>query len=76
MTASLRERVVRQLIEQPIGTGTTAIEIAGALHYEQQRRDAFNSLAAHDALMLDAEPERLSIELVNRYHAVKRAGMI
>jgi hypothetical protein len=76
MTASLRERVVRQLTEQPIGMGATAIEIAGALHYEQQRRDAFNSLAAHDALMLDAEPERLSIELVNRYHAVKRAGMI
>jgi uncharacterized protein (DUF58 family) len=76
MTASLRERVVRQLTEQPIATGTGAIEIASALHYEQQRRDAFNSLAAHDALMLDAEPERLSIELVNRYHAVKRAGLI
>jgi uncharacterized protein (DUF58 family) len=75
MTASLRERVVRQLSEQPI-TSTSATEIASALHYEQQRRDAFNSIAAHDALMLDAEPERLSIELVNRYHAVKRAGMI
>jgi uncharacterized protein (DUF58 family) len=76
MTASLRERVVRQLSEQPIATDATAIEIASALHYEQQRRDAFNALAAHDALMVDAEPERLSIELVNRYHAVKRAGMI
>jgi uncharacterized protein (DUF58 family) len=76
MTASLRERIVRQLSEQPIATGTNAIEIAAALHYEQQRRDAFNSIAAHDALMVDAEPERLSIELVNRYHAVKRAGMI
>jgi uncharacterized protein (DUF58 family) len=75
MTASLRERIVRQLSEQPIA-GTNAIEIAAALHYEQQRRDAFNGIAAHDALMVDAEPERLSIELVNRYHAVKRAGMI
>jgi len=26
--------------------------------------------------MVDAEPERLGIELVNRYHAVKRAGML
>jgi uncharacterized protein (DUF58 family) len=76
MTASLRERVVRQLAEQPIANDTTAIEIASAIHYEQQRRDAFNALAAHDSLMVDAEPERLSIELVNRYHAVKRAGMI
>jgi uncharacterized protein (DUF58 family) len=76
MTASLRERVVRQLSEQPIATDATAIEIASALHYEQQRRDAFNAIAAHDALIVDAEPERLSIELVNRYNAVKRAGMI
>ena len=33
------------------------------------------SFDAH-ALMIDAEPERLGVELVNRYHAVKRAGMI
>jgi len=76
MTASLRERVVRQLSEQPIATDSTAIEIASALQYEQQRRDAFDAIAARDTLMVDAEPERLSIELVNRYHAVKRAGMI
>jgi uncharacterized protein (DUF58 family) len=76
MTASLRERVIRQLTEQPIALGMPAVEIASAHRYEQLRRDAFNSIAAHDALMLDAEPERLSIELVNRYHAVKRAGMI
>jgi len=27
-------------------------------------------------MMVDAEPERLGIELVNRYHAIKRAGLI
>ena len=26
--------------------------------------------------MVDAEPERLGIELVNRYHAVKRAQLL
>jgi hypothetical protein len=26
--------------------------------------------------MADAEPDRLGVELVNRYHAVKRAGLI
>jgi hypothetical protein len=44
--------------------------------YEQSRRDAFNRIAARDALMVDAEPQRLGVELVNRYQAVKRAGMI
>ena len=76
MLASLRERIVGELMSQPIVSGDAAIEIASAHLYAQARREAFNRLAAHDALMVDAEPERLGIELVNRYHAVKRAGLI
>jgi hypothetical protein len=76
LLASLRERIVRELMQQPLETGNAAIEVASAHMYEQSRRDAFNRLAARDALMVDAEPERLGIELVNRYHAAKRAGLI
>ena len=76
LLASLRERVVRELIAQPLGRQRAAIEIASAHLYEQARRDAFARLAARDAMMVDAEPERLGIELVNRYHAIKRAGLI
>jgi len=76
LLASLRERVVRDLASQPISLGETAFEVASAHLYEQVRRDAFNRLAARDALMVDAEPERLGVELVNRYHSVKRAGLI
>jgi uncharacterized protein (DUF58 family) len=76
LLASLRERIVSELISQPLAAGNAAIEISSAHLYEQARRDAFNRLAARDALMVDAEPERLGIELVNRYHAVKRAGLI
>ena len=76
MTASLREGVVSELIDQPLATNEKALEVASAHLYEQARRDAFNRIAARDSLMVDAEPQRLGIELVNRYHAVKRAGMI
>ena len=76
LLASLRERIVGELIAQPLASGERAIDIASAHLYEQSRRDAFNRLAARDALMVDAEPERLGIELVNRYHSVKRAGLI
>ena len=76
LLASLRERVVGELLSQPLTSGAAAIDIASAHLYEQSRRDAFNRLTARDALMVDAEPERLGIELVNRYHAVKRAGAI
>jgi uncharacterized protein (DUF58 family) len=76
LLASVRERIVGQLIAQPLSSGNAALDVASAHLYEQARRDAFRRLAARDALMVDAEPERLGIELVNRYHAVKRAGMI
>ena len=76
LLASLRERIVAELAAQPLVSGESAVEIAGAHLHEQSRRDAFNRLAGRNALMVDAEPERLGIELVNRYHAMKRAGKI
>jgi uncharacterized protein (DUF58 family) len=76
LLASLRERVVGELMRQPLSDGDAAIDVAAAHLYEQSRRDAFNRLATRGALMTDAEPERLGVELVNRYHAVKRAGLI
>lgn len=75
LLASLRERIARQLADQPL-TSQSTLEVASAHLFEQSRRDAFNHLAAHDALMVDAEPERLGIELVNRYQAAKAAGLI
>jgi uncharacterized protein (DUF58 family) len=76
LLASLRERVLGELMRQPLSGGDASIDVAAAHLYEQSRRDAFNRLATRDALMTDAEPERLGVELVNRYHAVKRAGLI
>lgn len=76
LLASLRERIVGELATQPLVSGDAAIEVAGAHLYEQSRRDAFNRLASRAGLMVDAVPERLGIELVNRYSAIKRAGLI
>jgi len=76
LLASLREQVVSQMIGSPLESGEAALDVGSAHLYEQSRRDAFNRLAARDALMVDAEPQNLGIELVNRYHAVKRAGLI
>ena len=76
LVASLRERVVADLIGQPLATAEAALEVASGHLHAQARQDAFAQLAARDALMVDAEPEQLGVELVNRYHAAKRAGMI
>lgn len=80
LTASLRERVVRELASQPIEHSSAdndpPLEIASAHLYEQSRRDALNRMTAHHSLVVDAEPERLGIELTNRYESLKRAGAI
>ena len=76
LLASLRERIVRDLMMQPVTSSQAALEVGSAHLYAQARRDAFNRLAARDALMVDAEPQQLGVELVNRYHAAKRAGLI
>ena len=76
LPASLRERIVREMTAQPLSGDDTPLEVASAHLYEQARRDAFQRLTVNSALLVDAEPERLGIELVNRYQAVKRAGMI
>lgn len=76
LLASLRESIVNEMISQSLSGEDAPLDVGSAHLYEQARRDAFNRLAARDALMVDAEPQRLGIELVNRYHSVKRAGMI
>ena len=40
------------------------------------RTDAFARTVGHDALSVDVEPDALAVALVNRYHAVKRAGLL
>lgn len=76
LLASLRERVLREMTEQPLNQSRHAVEVAAAHLFAQARRDAFRRLAERDALMVDAEPERLAVELVNRYRTVKRAGLL
>jgi uncharacterized protein (DUF58 family) len=76
MLASLRERIVGELISQPLAGSEAVLDVASAHLYEQSRRDAFNKLANLGPLTIDAEPDQLGVQLVNRYHAVKRAGMI
>lgn len=76
MLASLRERVVRTLQEQPLRDRRAQREVASAHLYAQAREAAFQRLAAHDTLLMDVEPQQLAVELVNRYHAVKRAGLL
>jgi uncharacterized protein (DUF58 family) len=76
LVASLRERVIGNLTAQTLDRPRRGIEVAAAHLFEQSRRDAFARVTGHDALSIDVEPAQLAAALVNRYHAVKRAGLL
>lgn len=76
LVASLRERVLGQIERAPMLHPQDAANVATAHLFEQSRRDAFARLLGNDALSVDVEPAQLAVALVNRYHAVKRAGML
>jgi len=76
LVASLRERVLRELAEQPLRHPRHAVEVATAHWFAQARDAAFQRVVGRDALSVDVEPAQLAVALVNRYHAVKRAGLL
>lgn len=76
MLASLEEEVVGELIAEPFAEPEAALDIAGAHFYRQQRAQAFQRLAANDPMMIDTGPGALGVQLVNRYNAVKQAGLL
>ena len=76
MVASLRETVLASIASQPLVHANDAAEVAAAHRFAQQRSDAFLRTTGNDPLSVDIEPARLPVALVNRYHAVKRAGLL
>ena len=76
MVASLREKELRRLAAQPLDRPEHAVEVASAHLFDQSRRDAFSRVVGKDPLSIDVEPAQLAVELINRYRAVKKAGML
>jgi uncharacterized protein (DUF58 family) len=74
--ANLRERIVGVIASQSLVEPQSGLEAAAAHEYEQARGRMLRRFAAGDALVIDCEPERLGVELVNRYTALKRSGSI
>jgi uncharacterized protein (DUF58 family) len=76
LVASLRERVLGEVAAQPLARPEHAVQAAAAHLFAQARQDAFRRVVGNDPLSLDVEPAQLPAALVNRYHAVKRAGLL
>jgi len=76
LLASLRETALARIAAQPLARAEDAVDVASAHLLAQARSDAFARVVDHDKLSIDVEPQALAATLVNRYHAVKRAGLL
>jgi uncharacterized protein (DUF58 family) len=76
IVANLRESVVNQIAQQPLTETASALECAAAQEYIEERDRLLRRFVIADVLTIDCTPQRLGVELVNRYEILKRTASI
>ncbi len=74
--ASLQEAILNQVAQQPVQSFDQALSMAATDIYLDQRRQAHQVLKNFGVMMLDVEPARLPVALVNRYLDIKLSGRL
>jgi uncharacterized protein (DUF58 family) len=74
MFANLRESVIERTLQQPIHDGDDALTYAAAASYMNDRDRLTRRMQAQGVRLLDVEPQRLPVALVNRYLDLKQGG--
>jgi uncharacterized protein (DUF58 family) len=76
MLASLRERVLDDIIERPVSGFESALDYAATSQYLEERRESRNLLSARGVFVEDCLGEDLPAAITSRYLAIKRAGVL
>lgn len=76
LVASLREEVLDTLRHTPVQDLSSALDYCGTLDYLNARADLHERLIANKVPVLDARPGELGPQLVSRYLAWKKAGVL
>lgn len=76
LIASLREEILDEVRQTPVQDFETALAYCGTLDYLNARDSLHERLVAHNVPVLDARPSELGPELVSRYLAWKKAGVL
>ena len=76
LLASLREEVLDRLRRQPVEGFDQALTYCGTIGYLNARNNLHERLLAHGVPLLDVRPSELGPELVSRYLAWKKAGVL
>lgn len=76
LLASLQERVINDVLAEPIKGFDDALRNSATHIYLADRRRAHDAIKANGVLTVDVEPEKLPVSLVNRYLDIKRSGRL
>lgn len=76
LLASMRERVLADVLGRPVVTHRDAVTTAAVHRYLREREFAHRRLSRAGIHCLDIEPHRLAPQLVSHYLAIKRAGAL
>jgi uncharacterized protein (DUF58 family) len=74
--ASLREPTLDEKLQEPVHDLDSAVTHVAAVDYAYERQRALKRIERSGAMVLDVEPQKLPIALVNRYLDIKRAGRL
>ncbi len=76
LLASLQESSINDMINQEVHHFDAALDYAAAQHYLNYRREAHQKIERQGILAFDVEPEKLPINIVNRYLDIKGSGQL
>jgi uncharacterized protein (DUF58 family) len=76
LVASLREAALDEAQSQRVDELRDAARLGAATGYRRSRDAAFKRLRAEGVLCLDVPPQKLAVEAINRYLAVKAAHQL
>ena len=76
MCASLREKSLDQVVQEPVEQFNQALRHAATIRYLQDREQAIKRLGIRAGQLIDIVPEKLSQNLVNRYLDIKESGAL
>ena len=76
LLASLQERIINDVLTEPIRHFDTALRNSATHLYLNERRKAHEAIKTYGVLSVDVEPAQLPVSLVNRYLDIKRSGRL
>lgn len=76
LIANLREAVLNEVIQEPVGGFDQAIRYASTMDYLAQRRQNHKMLVNSGAIALDVTAAELPIAVVNRYLDIKQSNLL